>query len=53
LGQIPRPNELSVDRPVDQLTVIFMTVGVASRPPGQPDPGLDLLIDRSVDRGKN
>ena len=36
---------LSVDR-----LAIFMTVGVVGRPSSQPHLGLDLSIDRSVDR---
>jgi len=31
---------LLVDRPVDRLIVIFMTVGIADRPPDRPHPDL-------------
>jgi len=48
-GSIPRPDDLSVDRP----TVLFMTIGVASRLLGWSHPGLERSIDRSVDRSKN
>ena len=48
-GSIPRPDDLSVDRPM----VIFMTVGVAGRSPGRRHPGLDLSVDQSANRGKN
>jgi len=49
VGVNPKPDDLSVDRP----TVIFMTVGVAGRPPDRPQPDLDLSVDWSVDQGKN
>ena len=39
-------------RPVDQPTVIFMTVGTAGRPHDRPHPGLDLSVGWSVDWGK-
>ena len=45
--------DLSVDRPVYRLTVIFQTVGVVSRPLGRPHPGQCPLVDRSVDSGQN
>ena len=51
-GQICRPDDLSVDRPVDRPTVIFLTVGAAGRPPSRPHPGHGLLVDRPVDRDK-
>jgi len=51
-GSIPRPDDLSVDRPVDRPTVIFQTVGVAGQPPSRPHPGHWLIGRPKLEPGR-
>ena len=48
----PSQNGLSVDHPVDQPTVRFLTIGVVDRSVDRPPPRPSLSIDRPVDMAK-
>jgi len=43
-------DDLSVDRPVDRLTIIFMTIWFTDRPPGRPSPGHREIFSLTVDQ---